>query len=208
MIVLRNPVEVAASLEQRNGITRERALLLWLKYNLEAERNTRGLPRAFVHYPDVLADWKTALRHVAKRTGCVWPRSYEAAEARVAEFIRPELKHQEAAEMQAAFGVLSPWMQRTFQALKDGCRGSGEVDTAVLDSVWRDFSAINVPLQEEIDRLREINAKQAEDIQTFRKHLELMQGSTSWRVTSPLRRVKCVARHLGKKEKTDMRTGT
>lgn len=45
VLVLRHPLDVAASLAARDGIGAARGLLLWLGHLLDAERATRGAPR-------------------------------------------------------------------------------------------------------------------------------------------------------------------
>ena len=54
VIVCRNPFEVAASLNGRNGFDSRHGFLLWESYMLEAEAGTRGLRRMLVHYHDLL----------------------------------------------------------------------------------------------------------------------------------------------------------
>ncbi|QUJ77692.1 glycosyltransferase [Sulfitobacter albidus] len=61
LIACRHPLEVAQSLARRNGMDRDHALLLWETYTLEAEHASRGLPRAFVFYDDLLPDWRGTL---------------------------------------------------------------------------------------------------------------------------------------------------
>jgi hypothetical protein len=39
--------------------------LNWLVYNLEAEKNSRKFPRAFVHLPDFLNDWRKVMRRTS-----------------------------------------------------------------------------------------------------------------------------------------------
>src|SRR5689334_14126238 len=57
VIPVRHPMEVSASLVRRDGMTRELAAMLWLKYTLLAERQSRGMPRTFVSYQALLDDW-------------------------------------------------------------------------------------------------------------------------------------------------------
>ena len=56
ILPIRNPLEVAASLKLRNGITPGHSCLLWLRHVLEAERETRMIQRSIVTYEGLLAD--------------------------------------------------------------------------------------------------------------------------------------------------------
>src|SRR3546814_18367354 len=54
----RDPFQVAHSLRNRNQFSRDKGLLLWLRHVLDAERDSRGLPRCFVSYEQLLSDWR------------------------------------------------------------------------------------------------------------------------------------------------------
>ncbi|MDP3417941.1 sulfotransferase family protein [Falsiroseomonas sp.] len=61
LLPIRNPLEVAQSLLVRNRISTAQGLLLWLGHVLAAERDSRHLPRAVLHYDDLLANWRGQL---------------------------------------------------------------------------------------------------------------------------------------------------
>ena len=52
--IVRNPLEVARSLKDRNGIPLKAGLALWEVYNKRAVAFTSDLPRAFVSYADLM----------------------------------------------------------------------------------------------------------------------------------------------------------
>jgi len=56
LIMVRNPLEVAASLKERDGVDRLDGLYLWLTHMIEAEKATRGKSRQFISYDDFLSD--------------------------------------------------------------------------------------------------------------------------------------------------------
>jgi hypothetical protein len=65
VIPLRHPFEVARSLERRDGMPRDEALLLWLRHCLEAERATRGIPRCLLPYEALVTDWRACADRLA-----------------------------------------------------------------------------------------------------------------------------------------------
>ena len=77
-IATRHPGAVARSLTRRNGFPAGLGVLLWLRHVLDAERDTRGLPRAFVSYERLLAGWRPALLRAGSRMGLAWPVSPDA----------------------------------------------------------------------------------------------------------------------------------
>ena len=73
VLVIRDPLEVAKSLSARanlSGMKRaavtvtEHSVLLWLRYNLDAERYSRDLPRIIIDYTSVITNWQTAFKQV------------------------------------------------------------------------------------------------------------------------------------------------
>lgn len=73
IIALRHPGAVAASLARRNAMPANMAALLWLRHVLDAERETRGLRRAFVSFDVLQRDWRVALRRAGASLGLAWP---------------------------------------------------------------------------------------------------------------------------------------
>src|SRR5262245_44807957 len=66
IIMVRAPGEVVASLRARDNTSNELGQLLWLKFNLLVERQTRALPRIFVEYSSLLSDWRRQILRIAK----------------------------------------------------------------------------------------------------------------------------------------------
>jgi hypothetical protein len=62
VIPCRNPVDVAASLHARSWMPRHYAVLLWLVHFIDAERYSRGHPRRFILYDELIASPADALR--------------------------------------------------------------------------------------------------------------------------------------------------
>jgi GT2 family glycosyltransferase len=65
--VIRRAEEVAKSLHARNGIAREYAMLLWLRYNMEAEQCSRDWERCFVHFDACTRDIVATLADIESR---------------------------------------------------------------------------------------------------------------------------------------------
>lgn len=65
IIPVRNPLEVAASLNARDKLPIDAGMALWLRYFNEAEAATRDSHRVFVTYTDLMADWKRCLARIS-----------------------------------------------------------------------------------------------------------------------------------------------
>ena len=93
LIPLREPVEVAESLLERDGLPLSQGILLWVRHVLDAEYYTRTKPRAFASYTDVLENWKPTLEKIASDIGISWPVSPDDAAAEIESFINPGQRH-------------------------------------------------------------------------------------------------------------------
>ncbi|MFL5295191.1 MAG: sulfotransferase family protein [Phenylobacterium sp.] len=93
VIPVRHPLAVAASLARRNGFSGEKSVLLWSAYMLAAEAYTRDVPRAFVSYDGLLADWRGELARIVAAHGAALPRMTEKAAREIDAFLTPELRH-------------------------------------------------------------------------------------------------------------------
>ncbi len=90
VLVLRNPQDVVLSLAARNQLSAGYAGLLWAQHMLEAERDTRDLPRVVVGYDAALRDWQGAARRLHRLIADLAPPMDAAA---LGTALRPELRH-------------------------------------------------------------------------------------------------------------------
>jgi len=88
VICLRNPVDVARSLEHREGFSPEKSSALWLKYASSALGFTEGKPRLIVFYEDLMGD---CLRELW-RLGDFLGRTEQANQAKVQEAVQQFLE--------------------------------------------------------------------------------------------------------------------
>lgn len=93
LFVIRNPLEVAGSMQARDGFNPFKVYLLWLRHVFEAERYTRGKTRAFINYEGVLKDWRATITQAWRRLG-LGDIEIDAATAKTIEdFLQADLRH-------------------------------------------------------------------------------------------------------------------
>jgi len=90
--IFRNPYEVADSLRLRDGLSDPLSLVLWMNYNLLAERDSRTIPRLFVSFDSLLADWEAVVAR-CRRALNVNFKATPSATAAVQSFLSPDLRH-------------------------------------------------------------------------------------------------------------------
>jgi hypothetical protein len=90
---LRSPLDVAWSLERRNGYSLRRGVALWLNYLRSSLAHTVGEQRCLLFYDDCVDDWSNVLRGLAGFLG--HPERAERAEIRdeARRFIDANLQH-------------------------------------------------------------------------------------------------------------------
>ncbi|MBX9616224.1 MAG: hypothetical protein K2X25_11565 [Caulobacteraceae bacterium] len=66
LIMVRHPLEVARSIAARDGAPLQASTLAWLSHVIAVERDTRDLPRIFVRYSDLLANWRPVLDRIGR----------------------------------------------------------------------------------------------------------------------------------------------
>jgi len=91
--LIRNPLEIVVSMQKRNGVSFYQGIMAWLRHMLEAEMATRGLPRIFVSYSQILKDWKTVYERIALELEIVWPQKPADVTEQISQFLSPQLRH-------------------------------------------------------------------------------------------------------------------
>ena len=145
VIVLREPLQSAKSLNARDGMVIQEGLLLWLRYQLDAERFTRGCARVILNYDELLADWRAQWSRVAAAFDLPSAADPPASTA-IDDFVSPQLRHHDPAEVAAQVPDFQDWLASAFTALH---RLSQDVGTDQqlrgLDDVRQSFDAVGQP---------------------------------------------------------------
>src|SRR6266542_139440 len=134
LFVVRHPLEVAASLQARNGWSRSHSLLLWTQHLLEAERATRVCPRVMVTYDQILEDWPGSMARVSRTLGVAWPRSFDEARAEIDAFLDAGERHHRALVAPAAGPAHSGMLPTLVAELFERC-----IRLSAGDDAWADL---------------------------------------------------------------------
>lgn len=93
VFVVRNPLDVARSLEKRNGFTLDKGFALWFNNTISALKDMEGLEPIFLSYDRFLDDWEAELKRCAAGLNIVWPADEVGLRAQMAPFVRRDLRH-------------------------------------------------------------------------------------------------------------------
>ncbi|MDT5390333.1 MAG: hypothetical protein QOE04_3974 [Mycobacterium sp.] len=141
VIAVRHPQEVIASNRSVGGkltvgASPELEGALWLKYNLLSEKHTRGLPRIFVEYTNLLDDW----RREVKRMSAALPVDLNVRdEGAIDDYLELDLRHERySGPVKELFGT--DWFSMVYEALGAAARDE-PWDESALDRVFESYRA-------------------------------------------------------------------
>ncbi len=185
LFALRNPLDVARSLEKRNGFPHDKSFGIWFNYNLAALLTSTDLTRVFISYDRFLEDWEGEMKRCAKGFGIKWPEDDGELKNEMKSFIRPGLRHSQSAmeDLEAAsaprplielYCLIVDYMDEkiTTRKFNSGIKK--------LSKVFSDYSHF---FKDDLADLWDAMPKLREDEQRLQQTLD----SWSWKITTPLR---------------------
>ncbi len=145
--MVRSPQEVADSLLQRNGLDRPLGILMWLRYALRSERDSRRKTRVYLSYEGLLADWQSSAQTVSDAFRIRWPSSSAERAERITGFLsESEWHHRRGVALDLrgdvgswaaeAYGIFNQWVQN----------GQSAADYPNLDSIAQRLDETIQPL--------------------------------------------------------------
>jgi hypothetical protein len=138
----RSPAEVAAALQQAGGIDPDYAPLLWLRHVLEAEGQSRDLPRQFTSLGRFLEEWPRIIAAAQDGMQLHWPRFSQQVADDIEAFLAPGPRRRPVARAQAADPLPPGWLHDTFGILERwSTSGENPADHARLDALRAELDA-------------------------------------------------------------------
>jgi hypothetical protein len=125
VLPFRNPLEVAASLQRRDGFSLAHSLLLWLRHVVDGERATRGFGRTFVSYAHLLEDWHQSVSRIVAELDLDWPEDFDRVASEIGAFLSPDLRHFAFtdADVRARDDIVV-WVKDAYSALEEAAAGN------------------------------------------------------------------------------------
>lgn len=119
VVPVRNPLEVIASLVQRNALSEANAGLIWLRYHLDAVGGSHGLPRAFVAYDKLLSDPAETLAKAQSALATAFPLETEHVLPDIQSYLDPGLRsHSRSTEAVIEADLTRGWISDAYTALR------------------------------------------------------------------------------------------
>jgi hypothetical protein len=119
IIPVRHPEEVAASLAKLHTLPRTVAKLTWVRHLLDAELYSRGQPRIFIFWDDLLDDWERSAGEMANRFNITWPSLTDQVRTEIEQFLGQDLRHhRESADRDADISLGNDYLDKAYVALR------------------------------------------------------------------------------------------
>ena len=151
IIPIRNPLEVADSLNARDNISKEQSAMIWLRYTLDAEFSSRGHSRVFTFFDELLKAPEDTLKHITSTLKIRPPVSLKIAIKDIDRFLNNQLKHHSYYRDDVMFdSAMRGWVSRAYFAfLKLGDNPNAQEAMQELDIVRNEVDSAT-PLFETI----------------------------------------------------------
>jgi hypothetical protein len=179
MIPFRHPLEVAASLKKRDNMSLATSLLLYVESYLNAELASRGRPRCFMSYDQLLGDWRHLQRKLRDILGAKLPDERFDQSLEIEKYLSPALRHhQHSRDDLMQLANTPPIVAELYDLLNEAALG-------------HDSSR----MQKSFDRLRQLADDAATLYRTYvidertrwQETVNQFESSKSWQATAPLR---------------------
>jgi hypothetical protein len=136
IVTVRNPIEVARSLMTRDGFSEPHSYFLWLRHVLDAERFSRGTPRSFLTFDQLLADPLGIVRKVSRDLDVTFPTSEAELKPLLDATLKPSLRHHTVADAALAEAAEQlPALLTTYRWVLDAAAGKSSPDAGSLDEI-------------------------------------------------------------------------
>ena len=189
IVPFRNPLEVAASLQNRDLLNPHYGHLLWLRHVLDAEYRTRKLPRMFISYDDFLPDWQSQVRKIENILNIKFSRFTKNRILEIENYISDDYRHHnESSSSVINNPELSNWLKDTYKIMENwSLSGEKKSDYIKLNKIRTEFNASASSFSELINigmlatnRVRDVEQKLKKlENEHFRSEEE---GSAKWRI--------------------------
>lgn len=163
----RNPVEVGASIERRDGKLPSLIMLSWLRHVIEAERETRGQARFFTSYDALLENHVPVMDRMGTTLDVDWPTRPSNGAGQLDISLR---HHKSKLDAFVENWEVSQLVRTTLGIMERWARGGERAeDHATLDRIHEEFNyaagvfstpirALETRLEEEVRRVKAVAA--------------------------------------------------
>lgn len=176
-VVLRSPIEISLSLENRDHFSIQKSHILWTNYLMAIELNTRTENRVFIDFPNFLKSPLGTLKRLGKELKLNDPFPHPEKEAEIEEFVNPKLRHHDNSSKKPSDEI--PAMVSEYFILLKRLVQNEESDNAIqsnLDKFYEEYQrTVKFFYNKEITNRKGVEELYL-DIDKLRKHAGYLQN--------------------------------
>ena len=177
VLIVRNPLEVVASLAKRNGFPKGKSCLLWLRHLIEAEKGTRNSSRVFVTYEELLSDWKGLISRVGKSFEFRWPVDLKQINSDVESFLKESLRHNRITDtVLIKDRTLSKWIRDAYMVVKKAVDGDDNSLTETIDVIQAGMKEVDSLYESTLTELWDRCRVHNEALQEQNQHVDRLNS--------------------------------
>lgn len=145
--MVRNPEEVADSLLKRNALDRPLGMLMWLRYVLNSERDSRTRTRVHLSYDRLMADWQDSAERISNTFGFRWPSASIQRAEQINGFLSESERHHQKPPNSNPRDQVTSWANECFKMLDSWVEHQElAADHAKLDAIAKGLDDAVQPL--------------------------------------------------------------
>lgn len=119
IIVVRNPLEVVASLAHRNELSDIDAALLWLRHVVDAVEGSQSMSRAFVTYDQLVSGPENTVAALQSALNTPFPVAYDHAKSDIEDFLSEGLRNHALSTEDVLHSDLTyGWISDVYEAVR------------------------------------------------------------------------------------------
>ncbi len=218
IFMVRNPLDVAKSLEKRDGFSHDKSFGVWYNYNIAALQTTIDVPKVFISYDNLLNNWEPELRRCTSILNITWPEDNARVKETVDTFLSPDLCHststlKDLKEKEVPRPVIE--LYGLLEGLADAPTVNDSALTREVERISGEFLSYACFFQHDMKRLWELEQqnlklshrlfeteqqliKTESQLTEKEGRIQALLNSFSWKITEPLR--KCFSLFTKRKE--------
>jgi hypothetical protein len=136
IIIVRNLLEVAASLEARDGFHKEKSCQFWIDHILEFEKATWNSIRIYVTYEELISNFFGVLSKAEEYFGFNWPVNLEEAGSEINTFLVSGMRHHIYTNDDLIIdNDISNWIKKAYSAMADSIIDSSNRIIEIMDII-------------------------------------------------------------------------
>jgi hypothetical protein len=210
ILIVRHPREVAKSLKRRDGISLERAYMLWIQYMISAEKSSREYPRMLISYEQLLSDWRAVVDSASRKLDLPFTYKDTLIERKIDAFLDNSLRHhvatsdlEEYRPLNLAESVYKLCLDEDDLSCLNEVIGPVEDEVSEIAEQLRPWSDEVQALYRTCENQAELLAKQ-KHISMELEHISMelerellrVKSTISWQITKPLRAIWSVGNNV------------